>query len=146
MMVKTRVEEPKGPKGSERRDAVSVCLVPGSAGDGVLRGGMGRWGWGRHRQQRIGGGVGVRSPQMGCASDVGCLASDRGEGHRPQCPRRQEVGVPQERGCHFPRDGGVRTFVSVLKQRVVCEKTSGPSFPQAPAGGLSTWSGWSCNQ
>ena len=27
----------------ERRGAMSVCLVPGSAGDGVLRGGLGGW-------------------------------------------------------------------------------------------------------
>jgi len=33
-----------------------------------------------------------------------------------------------------------------LSQRVVREKTPGPSFPQTPAGGLSTWSTWSCNE
>ena len=32
-----------------------------------------------------------------------------------------------------------------LQQRVVREKTPGPSCPQTPAGGLSTWSCWSCN-
>ena len=52
--------------------------------------------------------------QMGCAPDAGCLASDRGEGHRPRCPRRQKSGVPQERGCLFPGDGGVCTSVSFL--------------------------------
>ena len=32
----------------------------------------------------------------------GRLASDRGEGHRPRCPRRQELGVPQEGAATFP--------------------------------------------
>ena len=50
----------------------------------------------------VGEGVEARSPPMGCAPDVGCLASDRGEGHRPRCPCRQELGVPQERVCPFP--------------------------------------------
>ena len=35
---------------------------------------------------------------------------------------------------------------SVLRQRVVRERIPGPSFPQHLTGGLSTWSGWSCNQ
>ena len=47
---------------------------------------------------------------------------------------------------HFPGDEGVRTSISVLQERVVRERTAGPSCPQTPAGGLSTWSGWSCNQ
>ena len=33
-----------------------------------------------------------------------------------------------------------------LQQRVVRERTPGPSCPPPPAGGLSTWSCWSCNQ
>ena len=36
--------------------------------------------------------------------------------------------------------------VSVLQQRVVRERNPGPSCPETPAGGLSTWSCWSCNQ
>ena len=52
----------------------------------------------------------------------------------------------QERGCPFPGDGGVSAFVSVLQQRVVRERTPGPSCPQNPAGSLSTWPYWSCNQ
>ena len=55
-------------------------------------------------------------------------------------------GVSQERGCHFPGDGGVRASVSVLQQRVVRERTPGPDFPQTSAGGLSRWSCWSSNQ
>jgi len=51
-----------------------------------------------------------------------------------------------EVGCPFPGDGGVRTSVSFLQQRVVRERTPGPSCPQSPAGGLSTWPCWSCNQ
>jgi hypothetical protein len=47
------------------------------------------------------------SKPMGCAPGISCLASDSGVGHRPRCPRRQKLEVPQERGCHFPRDGGV---------------------------------------
>jgi len=43
-------------------------------------------------------------------------------------------------------DAGVRAPVSVLQQRVVRERTPGLSCPQTPAGGLSTWSFWSCNQ
>ena len=42
------------------------------------------------------------------------------------------------------RDGGVRASVSVLQQRVEGERTPGPSCPQNPAGGLCTWSCWSC--
>ena len=38
-------------------------------------------------------------------------------------------GVPQERGCHFPGDGGFRASVSVLEQQVTCERTPGPSCP-----------------
>jgi len=67
--------------GGGRRDAVSGCLVPGSAGDDDLHGGFGGWDWGRQRQQRVGGGVRARAPPMGCAAEVSCLASDRGEGH-----------------------------------------------------------------
>ena len=40
----------------------------------------------------------------------------------------------------------VRASVSVLQQRVVRERTPGLSCPHPPAGGLSTWSCWSCNQ
>ena len=107
---------------------------------------LGGWGLGRLRQQRVGGGVKARSPPTGCAPDVSCLASNRGEGHWPPCPRRQESGVPQERVCHFPGDGGVRTSVSVLQQRVVRERTQGPSCPQIPARGPSAGSCWSYNQ
>jgi hypothetical protein len=39
-------------------------------------------------------------------------------------------GVPQERDCHFPGEGGVSASVSVLKQRVVSVRTPGPSCPQ----------------
>ena len=92
-------------------------------------------GLGRQRQQRVDGSVKARTPPMGCAPELSCLASDCGEGHRPRCPRRQELGVPQERGCHFPGDGGVRTSVSVLQERVVRERTHGPSCPRTPAGG-----------
>ena len=35
---------------------------------------------------------------------------------------------------------------SLLQQRVVRERTPGPSCPQTPAGGLGAWQGWSCNQ
>jgi len=118
----------------ERRDAVSVCLVTGSAGDGILREGLGGWGWGRQRQKRAGGGVKARFPPMGCAPDVSCLASDSGQGHWPRCLRRQELGALQEPGRHFSGEGVVRTSVSVLKQRVVRERTPGPSCPQTRRG------------
>jgi len=36
--------------------------------------------------------------------------------------------------------------VSVLKQRVVRERTPGTTGPNPPAGGLRTWSYWSCNK
>ena len=64
-------------------------------------------------------GVKACPPPMGFAPDVSCLANNCGKGHRPRCSRRQEFEVPQERGCHFPGDRGVRTSVSVLQQRVV---------------------------
>ena len=34
---------------------------------------------------------------------------------------------------------GVSVLVSVLQQRVVCERTTDPCRPQNPAGGLGTW-------
>ena len=40
----------------------------------------------------------------------------RESGHVSQS---QKSGVPQERGCPFPGDGGVRTSVSFLQERVV---------------------------
>ena len=42
------------------------------------------------------------------------MASNCGEGHQPRRPRRQELGAPQEGGCQFPGNGGVRATVSVL--------------------------------
>jgi hypothetical protein len=39
---------------------------------------------------------------IGCAPESSCLTSERGKGHRPRCPRRKELSVPQERGCPFP--------------------------------------------
>ena len=44
------------------------------------------------------------------------------------------------------RSTGVCASVSVLQQRVVRERTPGPSCPLTPAGGLCTWSCWSRNQ
>jgi hypothetical protein len=82
---------------------------------------------------------------IGCAPEA-LAASKRGKGHRPRCPRRKELSVPQERGCPFPGDGAVRASVSVLQQQEVRERTPDPTCPQPPAGGLGAWSGWSCNQ
>ena len=55
------------------------------------------------------------SPPTGCAHDISSLSSDRGKGHRLRFPRRQKIGGPQERGCPFTGDGGVRASVSVLQ-------------------------------
>jgi len=52
------------------------------------------------------------------------------------------VGRERERES----EPAARLQVSFLSERVVCERTPGPSCPQTHAGGLSTWSGWSCNQ
>ena len=94
----------------ECRVALSVSR---RARGGVLSGRMERFCWGMQRVKRAGGGVEACFPQMGCAPDAGWLASDC-EDHRPRCPCRQKSGVPQERGCPFPGDGGVRTSVSLL--------------------------------
>ena len=60
---------------------------------------------------------------------------------------RQQVTSPSsEREKGGPDTWGVRASVSNLQQRVVREKTPGPSCPQNPAGGLSACSCWSCNQ
>jgi len=75
----------------------------------------------------------------------GCQNPDCRRRQGPRSRRRSRgMGVSQELGCHFPGDEGVRASVSVLQQRVVRERTPGPSCPQIPAGGLSTWSDWSC--
>ena len=46
----------------------------------------------------------------------------------PGVPRRQKSGVPQERGYPLSGNGGVRTSVSFLKKRVVCERNRDPKF------------------
>ena len=66
-------------------------------------------------------------PQMGCAPDAVCLASDCGACTWPRYLRRQKSGGPQERGGPFPGDGGVRTSVSFFRESVVCERNRNPS-------------------
>ena len=45
----------------------------------------------------------------------------------------KKSGSPQERGCPFPGDGGVRTSVSLLEERVVCERNRDLSRTTTPA-------------
>ena len=49
----------------------------------------------------------------------------------------KKSGVSQERGCPSPGDGGVRTSISFLEERVVCERNRVPGRTTTPAGGLS---------
>ena len=44
----------------------------------------------------------------------------------------KKSGSPQERGCPFPGDGGVRTSVSLLEERVVCERNRDLSRTRPP--------------
>ena len=58
----------------------------------------------------------------------------------------QTDGGPEGTRLPLSRRRGCSRLHFVLQYRVVCEKTPGPSRPRTPAGGLSTWSCWSCNQ
>ena len=51
-------------------------------------------------------------------------------------PAHQTFEVPQELGCPFPGHRDVRASVSLLQQRVMCERKPDLSTTSAPAGGL----------
>ena len=60
------------------------------------------------------------------------------------------MAVLGEGALSYERGTPVVDSISELGRRwshfVRRERTPGPSCPQTPAGGLSTWSCWSCNQ
>ena len=58
-----------------------------------------------------------------------------GEGHRPRCPCRQKLGVPQERGCPFPGDG-VFAPPSPFFKNVLCVRETEILVEQQPPQGV----------
>ena len=65
---------------------VTMCLFAGCQAVQETEFFVKDWGDGAGAENgtSVSGGVEARSPPMGCAPDVGCLVSDRGEGHRPR--------------------------------------------------------------